>query len=217
MKKWLFLTGTVIGLALILAVTLSPSNLEYSNPIQILKKTLYTDSQQDGAKKVLNLSPPSLPITGVEPQFQKWFTAQSAAIESSTPNPDEKEAELREKATTLTTEEIDFLSREALDPESPANQKIFATYLLSLAPENTAAGLITIVSSPLQYKGPNPTHSPEETLAMQEKTLRKMALESLLQQASKDPQFREGFNKSTGQISDSTLRDYAEQVLANMK
>jgi hypothetical protein len=217
MKKWALSLAIIFGLALSSYLAFDSSSISQSKSAQKLKKNLFEIISNNSMNRPSDDSPSTSTFTGINDQFKKWFDLESESIENSTPNPDYKEAELRQKAASLSSSEIDLLSRATLETNSPARKKIFAVYLLSLAPEKTAAGLFAIVQSPYQFNDQNPTHSPEETLAMQEKTLRKMALESLLQRAAADPGFRETFRKSITQISESSLRNYAEQVLANMK
>lgn len=162
-------------------------------------------------------SPP--PATEAQPaaEFQQWAANESAEVENTTTNSREKELELKTRARNLTPVEVHYLAMQSLLGTNPARQRIFTTYLLTLAPEVTQTGLQEILQAPLEYPGQHPVHSPEETLATQERSLRRMALDALLEKAKTSPETRDELRKFISQITDESLRNYAERSLEAIK
>ncbi len=155
----------------------------------------------------------SAPLPPPSAEFTQWYEAESSNVENSVSSPKEKEQELRTKAQQLTPAEVQYLARLSLQKEAAANKKIFAVYLLSLAPQNTQSGLVTIIQAPLEYAGQHEVHSTEETLSMQETTLRRMAFDALLEQTKGNPMLRDRLKEIVSQMKDASLRDYAERSL----
>jgi len=150
-------------------------------------------------------------------EFQKWLRDEGESIETSTANPREKELELLALARKLSPVEVGYLAKQSLLSTNSARQRIFATYFLTLAPEVTQSGLFEVLQAPSEYPGQHPVHSPEEALATQERSLRRMALDALLERAKSNPEARADLRKFISQITDETLRNYAERSLEAIK
>lgn len=161
-----------------------------------------SSSSEEGAAS----TPPSA-------EFAQWYETESSNLETSVAAPKEKEQQLRLKAQQLTPNEVQYLARITLKKEMAANKKIFAVYLLSLAPQNTQDGLVTIAQAPLEYAGQHEVHSTEEALSMQETTLRRMAFDALLEQTKGNPMMRDKLKEVVSQMKEASLRDYAERSL----
>lgn len=143
------------------------------------------------------------------PAFVTWFNGEAKNLDQPT-NQKNKESELKQTAARLTTADVRFLENKTLDFKNPANERILAAYLLTLAPQSDAA-LSDMVQAPLAMAGEHPVHSPEETLAAQEKSIRRMAIDALIERARSNPALRNELSQTIAKISDPSLREYAEK------
>ncbi|HEY1078701.1 MAG TPA: hypothetical protein VGE46_01320 [Bdellovibrio sp.] len=149
--------------------------------------------------------------------FQEWFQLESKELERSSADPKIQEQRLTAIAQKLNAAELSYLKNQTLAESSSANARILSVYTLSLAPEVTGSVLEDISTAPLKYVGEQQTHSPEEALSMQEKSLRRMALDSLFKRAETDLDQREKLKRIVSQIPDPALRDYAEKRLKSLQ
>ena len=141
--------------------------------------------------------------------FASWVQTEASNLENRSSNQAEQEKVFKQKAQTLTRAEISSLKHSALSTSNSANERIFATYLLTLGSETTNSTLADIAKKELSLTSPQPVHSTGETQLMQEKALRTMAIDELFGRAKKDPNLRTQFLQMAQQISDSALRQYA--------
>lgn len=153
----------------------------------------------------------------VSSAFTKWFEDEARALEKSSEDSNQKEADLLIAGEKMTPGEIQFLKAAAVDMHAPANNRIFATYMLTLVPNLTAGALLEVVRMPLVMQGDQQVHSPEETLAAQEKSLRRMAIDALIKRAHKDETFMDEVRSAIDQIGDPSLRSYVEKKLKTGK
>jgi hypothetical protein len=153
----------------------------------------------------------------VTPEFLLWFRTEIVKTESQNLNPDRLEIELKEKALALSAFEIQFLTEKVLSETAEAREKILSIYILSLAGENSETALLKIASAPLQYTEAQTPHSPEEALSMQEKSLRRLAVESLLESARQNPALKEALLAEFQNIPDPELRQFALARLGEIK
>lgn len=153
----------------------------------------------------------------VTPQFLLWFRTEIVKTESQNLNPEKLEVELKEKALALTSFEIQFLKEKVLSEKAEAREKILSIYILSLAGKKSVDTLLEIASAPLQFSEAQAPHSPEEALSMQEKSLRRLAVESLLETAYQDPSAKPAILAEFQKIPDPELRQFALKRLAEIK
>ncbi|MEK2644251.1 hypothetical protein [Bdellovibrio sp. BCCA] len=156
-------------------------------------------------------------VPKVSAVFIQWFENEARDMEKSSIDPKVKEAQLKEAVQKMEPFEVQFLKDTSLNMKESANNRILAVYLLTLAPEVTSGALGEIVETPLAMQGEHPVHSPEETLAAQEKSLRRMAIDSLIEQARKDELRHEQVKNIISQITDRSLREYAERSFTKLK
>ncbi len=149
--------------------------------------------------------------------FQDWFNQEASQLDRAVSDSKAKEEELKARARSLTLQEMGFLKSQILADRVAANTRIFAAYLLSLAPEATASVLGDLVQEPLRYEGVQKVHSPEETLSMQEKSLRRMAIDALIKRAETEPGYRDELQKVVRGIPDTALREYAQKALDQLR
>lgn len=170
-------------------------------------------SSPNAASPAPEQPPPSIMDEKPSPEFQSWFLSESDSIENTTANPQEKELHLKALARRLSPVEIHYLMKQSLLRSNSARQRILAIYVLTLAPEVTHMALREVLRAPLEYPGQHPVHSPEEALAAQERSLRRLALDSLLERAKTSSEYREELRNFISQITDESLRSYAERSL----
>lgn len=151
------------------------------------------------------------PQSDVSAEFRRWFESETRELEQQQNDTTTVENLLRIKAESLSLQEVLFLKKKVL--ESPvANEKIISVYMLSLAERQEAlSSLAEISNQQAQYPSPQPVHSPEETLSMQEKTIKRMALDALFEKAQKSSEARQLFHENIDRISDPELRAYAQR------
>jgi hypothetical protein len=150
-------------------------------------------------------------------KFQAWFTKESSTLEDRTANQSEKESQMRAKAKSLSSAEINSLKEKSYSTDASANERILATYLLSLGSEQTSAALTEITLHKLSLPSPQPVHSTGETQLMQEKAIRTMAIDELFSRAKANPAIRPAFLQMANQIPDPNLRKYAVKRYGEFK
>ena len=73
-------------------------------------------------------------VTGKTPeQFAQWLKNEASSVDRSESANSDKDAVLKQLATQFTAENISYLRATATNKLAPANEKIVATYLLTLA------------------------------------------------------------------------------------
>lgn len=218
-RSWIpVIVVIVLGLGLFFLSTSPHESLQKVKQLPIVRNVLPqnilgTANNANLLSDSSNSTGESTPLPPPSAEFTQWYETESSNVENSVSSPKEKEQELRSKAQQLTPAEVQYLARLSLQKEAAANKKIFAVYLLSLAPQNTQSGLATIIQAPLEYAGLHEVHSTEETLSMQETTLRRMAFDALLEQTKGNHVLRDKLKEIVSQMKDASLRDYAERSL----
>lgn len=153
----------------------------------------------------------------VSPEFLLWFRTEIVKTESQALDPEKLELELKEKAQGLKPFEIQYLKEKILSKTAEAREKILSIYVLSLAGQISESSLLEVASAPLQFAEAQAPHSPEEALAMQEKSLRRLAIESLLESARQDPLLKKTLFDEFEKIPDPQLRQFALDQLQQIK
>lgn len=182
----------------------------------LTKKILPTPSG-----KTEEVVPNSEPINEAQPaeiqKLSQWLQEEAKTLDSFSQAPG-TEQRLKDRARNLKENEIQFLAQVANDLVHPANHRILATYLITLSLEKTLLGLEAVLTAPLQIPAADAakTHSPEETLSMQEKALKRMAIDAMIEKLKKDPSWRAQAEAIFRSIPDSSLRQYAESRLLDL-
>ena len=198
------------------------SNLDHIESDLAPEKNQQSASQQQGINKIDKPGPPELadePVLGTAPQvtsaFGSWFSEEAKNLEANTKNSAAKEAALKARAQQLTEVEINFLQKKAIDSKATANERISAAYLLTLS--NSVVSLAEISQSPLSMPSPQPVHSIGETLLMQEKAIRVMAIDELFNRAKTDAVVRNQLLAIINKMSDEGLKQYALKRYRELK
>lgn len=176
-------------------------NAAATNPLGITK------IENSGAASNTALGAESDSTAPTTANFPTWFSEEAKNLEANTKDPAEKEALLKAKAQQLTPAEINFLQKKATDAKATANERISATYLLTLSA--SAQSLVEISQSPLSLPSPQPVHSIGETLLMQEKAIRVMAIDELFNRVKTDATLRNQLLTLINKISDEGVKQYA--------
>ncbi|MDG0816257.1 hypothetical protein [Bdellovibrio svalbardensis] len=218
MKKAALFSVIIVCLGLLIFV-LRPQNSESLNA------TLPTLSSSPATSAPPHsLTPPSQGSEGtaasesstVSAEFQQWFSKEAEDLEKSTAQPGNTELELRERVQNMRPEEIQYLTQQSLNMSGPAKQRILGTYLLTLAPNKTAEALLTVMEAPLQLAGDHTVHSTDETLSAQERSLRHMTIDALIEKVRQTPDFRGELTARIAQIKEPSLRAYAQKRLKEL-
>jgi hypothetical protein len=129
------------------------------------------------------------------------------------------EAEATEKAQAEAREmgahEIRFAKEVALSAAAPANQRILALYLLSLAGSGANGALREIALAPLPAGGE--VHSHEEHQLMQAKAERRMAIDALVDRIGRGESTARDLTLLAEEMRDPGLRGYIQRKLRDIR
>lgn len=150
-------------------------------------------------------------------QFASWLKNEASSVDHSDPRNSEKEVVLRQQVLQFTPENIRYLRFTATNAKAPANEKIVATYLLTIGSSNSLQALEEIAQSPFSLISPQPAHSIGEATLMQEKAIRVVAIDELFIRLENDAITRQEFEGVIQKIPDPSLRQYAIKRLAELK
>ncbi len=150
-------------------------------------------------------------------QFAAWLKTEASSLDRSDRRNADKDALLRQQALQFTPENINYLRATATNKLAPANEKIVAAYLLTLASSNSQQALQEIAQTPFSLSNPQPAHSIGETTLMQEKAIRVVAIDELFIRLENDAISRQELAAALQKIPDPSLRQYALKRLAELK
>ena len=157
-------------------------------------------------------------VTGkTSEQFAQWLKNEAASVDRSDRANSDKDVVLRQLALQFTAENINYLRATATNKLAPANEKIVAAYLLTLAPSSSQEALQEIAQTPFSLASPQPAHSIGETTLMQEKAIRVVAIDELFIRLENDAISRQQLEAAIQKIPDPFLRQYALKRLAELK
>ncbi len=157
-------------------------------------------------------------VTNKTPQqFAAWLKTEASSLDRSDRRNADKDTLLRQQALQFTPENINYLRATATNKLAPANEKIVAAYLLTLASSNSQQALQEIAQTPFSLSNPQPAHSIGETTLMQEKAIRVVAIDELFIRHENDAISRQELATALQKIPDPSLRQYALKRLAELK
>jgi hypothetical protein len=188
-------------------------------PIQVATQTI---------QKILNQSGPlsGKSSTQVEPSYnsqpevtaqtdlielRNWITTEASSMDSKSYDPLVTEAQLIQRAQSLSLQQIEFLKELVLnvEPSGVANERILSVYLLTKAQNLALGALKEIANQPLSKPGPHEVHSLDETVSMHEKAMKRMAIDDFFKRAVVDPSLRESLYQMIQGIQVPELKSYA--------
>ncbi len=148
-----------------------------------------------------------------DPEFQKWIANEARAVDSMHVDSEAKRTELTKVIAGITKAQTQQLLQTARNTGAPAGERILATYLLA---EARARELSTLITSPLPDFAGTPAHSEAETRAGQERSLRVMAIDSLVARAPSDPAALATLTATLEKVVDPSIRSYIQKKLTEL-
>ncbi|OFZ31494.1 MAG: hypothetical protein A2622_02605 [Bdellovibrionales bacterium RIFCSPHIGHO2_01_FULL_40_29] len=150
-------------------------------------------------------------------EFKKWFSAEAEKIDRTNENFMDRERELRQHAAHFTTSQIDHLKSTALSETASGNERIMASYFLTIGGLNSLAALIDVAQAPYSITNPQPAHSLGETTLMQEKAIRMMAIDELFAKYEIDAITKKQLTEALIKIPDQALKQHALKRLEELQ
>ncbi|MCB0420404.1 MAG: hypothetical protein KDD61_05380 [Bdellovibrionales bacterium] len=224
-KRAIFGIFVLFGLALIYNFWPSPTASEpkaarISVPVVTTPQTTKSGSADESSFNDEVLSAKEKESTQSDSEsmdaFRQWFSEESGRLEDMGPMSPEYLESLSNRAASLADAEQAELVKIARNLSEPAQKKILAVYMLSLGKSGTLQSLTDFIEAPLQAEPDADPHSPEDAKRVQEKSLKIMAIEALVEQAKTDPQARSLLERSMENIADPYLRNYAKRKLTEL-
>lgn len=173
----------------------------------------FFQKEKGATAPVPGAAPNAEKVSSPEPSAPLVAFLEREAASFNAPKVDSEAAERRvqEQAALLTESDLEFLAQKAQGVSSRASDRILSAYLLVAAKQRGWKALRDLAVAPLQGN-PNPApHTVDETLSMQEKAIRIMAIDGLFEQAMKDRAAREEFLRLVSELRDPTLAAYAQK------
>lgn len=155
-------------------------------------------------------------VATVSPAFLQFVAQEARALDGTTVDTASAEKRLQAQADAMSLGEVEHLKELALGKANPANQKILGVHLLGKAGLKAWPALLEILKAPVAQEAP-PQHSVEEVRWMQERALREMSLEALLEQASRDPRALELLREAVEKISDPSFAARVRKKLQDLE
>ncbi len=151
------------------------------------------------------------PPPGVSASFVTFLLAEAPLLEKKT-DAEEAQKRMEQQAQIMSEADLNFAKDVALSDKSSAAERIIAVYLLSLAGPRAYKILLEHASAPFTAP-PNPEpHSADEIKNSQEKALRAIAIDALLEQATTQEK-RDDLSKLATETREPWLRSYIEKGL----
>lgn len=210
--------GLIIGVVLVGGLTLYFLTDSQPGSDSFLRKAFVasTFQKEEPKQNAVNGDEPPNTEIHVSTEFRDWVKNSSESLHESVESQEQTEALLRTKSSALSLQESQYLAQMALQASAPANTRIFSVYLLGLQAPHNLLAISAVLEAPLSFQEKPATHSPEETLAMQEKSLRRMAIEDLLKSFQKGELPREQIVQTFDKIPDAQLKKYAHTRLQEL-
>lgn len=160
---------------------------------------------------------PSNALSHEPSQFVKWLKVESQTLSQTGVNAAQKEIQMKNLARTMDATQKKELVSSALNAGNSANERILATYLLSLTTgQDSTTHLLAVAEAPLPDLGPINPHSAAEVRRVQELSLRYIMVDELAKRASKDKQAREQLQSISQTAGAAEVRSYARRKLSEI-
>lgn len=151
-------------------------------------------------------------------EVKNWIVTESKAMDSTKNNTNAKAIDLKEKAGQLNDEQLTYLKDLILDTKLPANNRIFAAYLIGLNQSDVAEELmLEVAKAEVAEDGPLEAHSEAELKHNQELALRYMQVDALFERAKKDSTAFELLRVLSLEAASAQVRGYAEKKLKELE
>ncbi len=153
-----------------------------------------------------------------ENEFVNWIETESKSLNSTSVNTEEKEVRMKALSNSLTAIQNKKLVQIAIAPEEDANERILASYILTL---NTNAesqtNLVEIAKSALPDFGVIAPHSVAEVKRTQELAIRMMAIDALVESAKTAPEAAHKLRLLLVEAESAEIRSYIERKLKELR
>ncbi len=159
---------------------------------------------------------PALPSTEkLAPAFVSAFQAEARAVDSPRVDPVAAEARVLEMLSQMGEEEVLYAKNLVLAPEAPANQKLFAAYLIAKGGEKTQRAAAELVTQTFQSDRAEPD-TVEEHKNVQAKSYALIAVYEKAKEAETSSAAREELVRWARDAKDSTLKKEIESALRRL-
>ena len=150
--------------------------------------------------------------------LKTWINTEARAMDSTANNTDEALVKIKAQARSISHGQLVELTQLALNPQQPANSRIFAAYLLNLSelPESQSA-MFALAKSALPDTGPVVPHSEAEVKHGQELAIRYMQVDELFNRAKSDPDALDKLKALAGEADSERVRTYSQKKLQELK
>jgi len=207
--KWRYLILIIVGLGFFALKNLD-ATFDHSS-----EKSLSTSAARTQVQNAIAAEPAAVDTQDQEVSVERlpildWVKSEAQKMETHSFDPVFEEAQLRNQASRLSTDEVQVLKNTALSTEARANERILSAYLLSQSASKSLKALQEIATSELSVKGVLDPHSLDETQSMHEKALRRMALDELFRRAIVDSSYRDQLAREIEKIPVPELKSYAK-------
>lgn len=150
-------------------------------------------------------------------QFAKWLKLESQTLSQVGVNSAQKEIQMKNLARTMDTFQKKELVSSALNTGNSANERILATYLLSLTMgQDSSAHLQAVAGAPIPDLGPITPHSAAEVRRVQEFSLRYLLVDELAKRAGQDTLARQQLQNISETAAVREVRQYARRKISEI-
>jgi|GEM_PF-5785804 len=159
--------------------------------------------------------PPVPSPSGVSPNFVNYLQTEAKSLNNPSLNTGAAEKGIAEQAAAMGENEIRYARDLALGPQNPANQRILATFLLGATGAKGRSALrdLILMNHSSDRAAPD---SLDEMKNTQQKAMSMMAIDSLAEQALKDPSAKAELQRLAGEVKDETLKKHIQQKLRGL-
>ncbi len=157
----------------------------------------------------------TVPPESVSPAFVSFLQSESRNLDSPKIDAELAQRRMEEQARAMGDEEIRFARDLVLNEQNPANQRIVAASLIGMTGERgwSAAADIALRSFASERAEP---HSVDEVRNSQAKAMALMEVDSLAEEAAKNPKAREELLRWASAAKDPTVRNYLQKKVRDL-
>lgn len=150
----------------------------------------------------------------LDEEVKKWVAQEAPALNSTNVNTPEKDVQLKAQAQELTHGQRQVFLKISQDPKAKANERILATYVLSLnLGEGSHDDLATIAKKEVPQTEPIVPHTEGEIKNSQELAIRYMAIDELAERAQTDSSAFSHLKSISIEAGTESVRNYARRKL----
>lgn len=159
------------------------------------------------------------PQTAEEKELAAWLSVEATRLDRMKIK-DEKSLQqmLDLQAKSLTAGQTRWLGKQAVNAQTPINERMLSVHLAGLAQSEFAfEALRDIATAPLTGDGQFDPHSESEVTHMQDKTIRIAALEQMADRVREDRTQLGQFQKTVAAIADKRVQQHGLRLLKELE